>query len=82
MVAEPLLLETAVEQFLDIVMNSTYFRWALLLFVVAVVGSLISGLLDIALIVAQYGTVVLVVLGILEFVAPGLLAAILNALPL
>jgi hypothetical protein len=82
MVAEPLLLETAVEQFLDIVMNSTYFRWALLLFVVAVVGSLISGLLDIALMVAQYGTVVLVVLGILEFVAPGLLAAILNALPL
>ena len=67
---------------LDILLQSTYFSWALLLVIVAVIGSVISGLIDIAMMIAQYGAVVLVILGILEFVAPNLLTAIVDIAPI
>lgn len=72
------ILQTAIE----VILSSTFFRWALLLFLVAFIGSLLSGLLDVALMVAQYGMIILICLGILEFIAPGILAAILDAAPL
>lgn len=68
----------ALEGVVDLVLSSTYFRWALLLFVVAVVVSLLNGLLEITLLVVRWGVVVLVLVGILEFVAPGALDAVLG----
>jgi len=75
-------LEAMGMEFVDFVLQSVYLRWAVILFVVLVGASIISGLLDVGLMIAQYGLVVLIALGILEFVAPGLLSTILNAIPI
>jgi hypothetical protein len=74
-------LESIATEIAQLILGSTYFRWALLLFIVAIIGSILSGLIDIAVVILRYGLVVLVIMGILEFVAPDLLAAILDAVP-
>lgn len=65
---------------LNAIMETTYFRWGLLLFIVAIVGSIVSGLIDVAITVAQYGAVLLLALGLLEVVAPGFLTSLLGIL--
>lgn len=66
----------------EVIMASTFFKWALLLFIVLFIASLVSGLIDVAIVAAQYGLIVLLALGVLEFIAPGILQAVLEALPI
>lgn len=67
------LLSITADTVIDAILGTTYFRWALLLFAVLVIGSILSGLIDITLQVIQYGVLLLIILGILEFVGLGLL---------
>jgi hypothetical protein len=68
-------------EILNFILDSTYFKWALLGFIVVLAATIINGVIDLAIEVAQYGIALLVIAGILEFVAPSLLASILDMVP-
>jgi len=65
---------------IKVILSSTYFRWVLLLVLIAIVGSIVSGLIEAVVLVAKYGAILLFVVGLLEFIAPEVLGEILNNL--
>lgn len=63
---------------LEPLLETTITKWALALLVIFIVGSILSGLIDIAVTIAQYGLLVLLVLAVFEIVVPGAVSGVLS----
>lgn len=69
------------ETLLEAVNGSRYFRWALLVVALASLIATLSGLLEITVLILEWGGALLITLGFLELVAPELLSQIIEAVP-
>jgi len=65
---------------IDVILNTIIFRWVLLLVILAIGASILSGMLDAIELIAKYGAVVLLVVGFLEIVSPAILEHAINRL--